>query len=420
MVSLNSEIQDFYNSMNDKINSLNTKTSSLIDTMNNFQSFNSAFGDNFSTYYKGKAQTTALQNINAINETITLIMESVSEKIGTSLQESQSILDSTKQLIELKNKINNAEYSTEVPTDTEGADKANTTSNDVYLFNTKQKEVLEKLRHLKGLDEVITVEENDTSLSSAVNTADLIPGTYKEYKYTASNGVTVTYYAYIPENIETTEGLPIHLHLWPSRSNGGPLGYYNVHGLPKLLSEGQSASGVVICPKLEADEVYDAEHLAALKELSDSYVNTYKCDANRISISGQGGGGQGAINMAAKYPNYFTKVISLYSLDTAYNYDEIGLTNAQARANLSQNDITLIRCTGGGSTLDSRSSTYTSELYSSLSPYVDIDVYDNPFYIYGDDLFGGPFTYEGKTYTNMLEYCLSQTREEPESVTHKA
>ena len=405
MVSIDNELQGFYNNMNGKVSSLSTKATNLAESITNFQTFNTSFADTFTSYYKGKAQDNTLQAISAINDNLGIIAESINEKISSSLKDAQSIVDSTKQLIELRNRINNAEQSTE---------EAETTNNEESTFHYKQKEVLGKLKDLKGRDGVIAIEKN-TKGHSTVEITNLIPGSYKEYKFTASNGVTIDYFAYVPSNIETTEGLPIHIHLWPSRANGGPMGYYNVHGLPRLLREGQSSSGVVICPKLEANEKYDNEHLAAIKELADSYVTTYKCDSNKISISGQGGGGQGAINMAAKYPEYFSKVISLYSLDTAYNYDEMGMSGEQAKKNIGKNDVTLFRCTGGGENLDKRSIRYTSELYSSLSPYSDIDVIENPHYIYGDDLFSEPFTYEGKTYANLLEYCMAQTREDTDS-----
>ena len=373
-----------------------------MDSIDNFKKFNAIYSESISSYYKGNAQQDALQNITAISNRLELLSSNIHEKLSKSISDSKSIIDSTKELIELKNKINNEES---VNADDESL------YNEKVTFNDKQNNLLVKLKELIDLDGLINLEQKDSS-QNAIDASTLTPGTYKEYSFTASNGVTIDYYAYIPSNIEDTEGLPVHLHLWPSRSNGGPDGYYNIHGLPKLLREGSSASGVVICPKLYADEVYDQQHIDALKELSDSYVNTYKCDSNRISVSGQGGGGQAAINFASRYPDYFSKVVSLYSLDTAYNYDEFGLSKSTAEYNLSKNDITLIRCTGGGDNLDARSIKYTDELYNSLKHFKNIDVYDNPHYIYGDDLFSNKFTYEGKTYSNLLEYCFAKEKSE--------
>ncbi len=411
MVTLNNEIQNFYDNLNGKVNNLNVKTNNLMDTMDKLKQVNMTFGENLSYYYKGEAQNNALLNVAAINDRLNILSESINEKLLASVFKIQDILDLTKQLIEMKNNINSAE----------SANQENDTSKAEYLFNEKQREALKKIKELIDLDELIDLKQKDKNQieEGEVDTSqlDLMPGSYKEYKYTASNGVTIDYFAYIPANIESVKDVPVHLHLWPSRQNGGSMGYYNVHGLPKILYEGGTPSGVVICPKLEANEIYDVDHIDAIKELSDSFVSKYSCDKNKISISGQGGGGQAAINFAAKYPDYFTKVVSLYSLDTANSYDEIGLSKEQAEANLAKNDIILFRCTGGKGDLDERSINYTNKLFNSLKnkSKTNIDLIDNPHYIYGDDLFSDPFTYEGKTYKNLLEYCLAQEKQDKDT-----
>jgi hypothetical protein len=113
--------------------------------------------------------------------------------------------------------------------------------------------------------------------------------------------------------------------------------------------------------------------------------------------------------MATKYPDYFSSVASLYSIDIAKNFDEIGIDAATARANLGRNNVTIFKCTGGGKNLDSRSINYTNELYKSLGSYSGVKFVDNPHYIYCDDIFTKPYTANGKTYANFLEYCFSQT-----------
>ncbi len=397
MVTINNEIQAFYDNMNGNLENLNAKISNLMESIDILKKNNASFSESLAYLYKGQAQDTIVQNLTAISNRLDLLSTSINEKLNASLSQSKTIVDSTKQLIELKNKINN-----ETVEDTN-------IENDQNTFNTKQNDILSKIKELIGLDGLIISNEQNNN-QNTVDVSALAPGTYKEYTYTASNGVTVDYYAYIPSNIESVDGAPVHLHLWPSRKNGGPMGYYNVHGLPKLLTDGSTPSGIVICPKLQANEVYDQQHLDAIKELSDSYVQTYNCDKNRISVSGQGGGGQAAINFAAKYPDYFSKVVSLYSLDTANNYDELGIPKELAEYNLTKNNITLIRCTGGGAELDNRSINYTNELYNKIHSS-NLDIIDNPHYIYGDDLFSKTFTYKGKSYTNLLEYCMAMNKD---------
>jgi dipeptidyl aminopeptidase/acylaminoacyl peptidase len=293
--------------------------------------------------------------------------------------------------------------------------------NAIYYFNEKEEPLM------SIFDSDLTHSNNSTyNTSSAVTINGVnyyVPndrtragkcfeaGEYVNKSFTASNGVKIDYYVYVPKNIDSEEELPLHLFLWPTRSQG-PQGYFNVHGLPALLRNGQDASGVVICPKLGADEKYTNSKMKALKELMDSYVKEYNLDENRISVSGQGGGGQAAINIATKYPNYFSKVAGLYSSAATSDYTKFASSKEEAENNIANNSILLIKSRGGGDYLNERSENYTNKIYNELKKYNNIDVIKNPDLgdLYGSSLYKKEFTYDGKTYTNFLEYMFAQTK----------
>ena len=72
----------------------------------------------------------------------------------------------------------------------------------------------------------------------------------------------------------------------------------------------------------------------------------------------------------------------------------------------------LIRSRGGGDYLNTRSENYTNKLASKLNGSENFAVINNtdPGDLYGNTLYGSEFTYNGKTYTNFLEYMLAQTK----------
>ena len=144
----------------------------------------------------------------------------------------------------------------------------------------------------------------------------------------------------------------------------------------------------------------------------DSYADKFNVDENRISVSGQGGGGQAAVNIATKYPNYFSKVAGLYSSGATSDYEKYASSEEQANKNVATNDILLIKSRGGGDELNARSSNYTDKLYNKLKQYNNTEVIDNPSAgdLYGHYLYQNSFTYEGKKYKNFLEYMLAQTK----------
>ena len=248
-----------------------------------------------------------------------------------------------------------------------------------------------------------TISEVDSDISEG--------GQYVRKNFTASNGVEVDYYVYLPTTVKSDKEIPMHLFLWPTRA-AGPGGYFNVHGLPALLRKGQSASGIVICPRLGANEKYTNSMAKALKELLDSYAAEFNVDENRISISGQGGGGQAAVNIATKYPDYFSKVAGVYSSAATSDYGKYADSKEQAELNVASNDILLIKSRGGGDELNTRSAEYTDRLYKKLSKHDNVEVIDNPSPgdLYGHYLYQNQFTYDGKTYKNFLEYMFAQTK----------
>ena len=107
MVTLNSELQNFYDNMNGKISTLDAKAGNLVESMTELQKFNSQFSDSVAYHYQGKVQKNTLQNLSSINSTISTITSSINDKIYTSITTSKELLDSINELIELKNKINN-------------------------------------------------------------------------------------------------------------------------------------------------------------------------------------------------------------------------------------------------------------------------------------------------------------------------
>ena len=73
MVTINSEIQSFYDNMNGNLENLNAKISNLMESIDILKKNNASFSESLSTYYKGQAQDTIVQNLTAISNRLDLL-----------------------------------------------------------------------------------------------------------------------------------------------------------------------------------------------------------------------------------------------------------------------------------------------------------------------------------------------------------
>ena len=253
---------------------------------------------------------------------------------------------------------------------------------------------------LEDIQKIVLGSINRGQMETTLDTTTLLEGKYNKGNYTSTKGVNVEFYAYIPDNADSTNNLPIHIYL----SSNEDANNFNNTSLTSYLNNGEKASGIVICPKLgNGNDYYSKEYLEAVKELTDSLTKKYNCDSSRISVSGSGAGAQASMNIATLYPDYFSKVVCVDNQNAVTGPSSMvdGDKN-KAVTNLSKNNILELTTKD-----NSESNTYSATFYDELKEYGNID------YKYIDDnsnnesVYKNEFTYNGKTYTNLLEYCMS-------------
>ena len=138
---------------------------------------------------------------------------------------------------------------------------------------------------------------------------NLSPGVY-DLEFTGSNGRTMKYHVYIPEG--ATEGMPLVVYLHGDGSVN-KFDYLKTHEMAKAVDKvyGNNYPFIFIQPMTEVTSWTQGGRLDTLAELIQNVSAEYKCNTNKVVLTGASRGGMGAWDMANKYPNLFSAVIPI-------------------------------------------------------------------------------------------------------------
>ena len=187
-----------------------------------------------------------------------------------------------------------------------------TINNKNNEFNRLHRETLTVLNGLKRMDKPIAIEElNSVDINS--NSVIVVGGTFTEKRFTASNGVTVSYYLYVPKVKDSSTKLPILTYFHGiqdtvKRNENNNFKYGG--GLAGLIETGKlNPKGIVIFPQAEngtADrDFYSKPYQEAVIELIKTTAKDYNGDLNRASVAGHSNGGAAAQHIVNNYPGFF-------------------------------------------------------------------------------------------------------------------
>ena len=426
-VTIDNELLTFYDKLSGSIGSVSSTVTSLNSKLTDIKSTNSTLSSEISANYQGTGKDTAISSFSSINTVIDAINASFTEGPLKVISESNDLISKITELKTLKEEIDSLEneksslggkwtYSeggdktqSEVNSHNAKIDELTTKINEKETdFNTKHEEAKSKLAAIKAINPEISVTKVEDVTSSELQEAvlanldNLTPGTYNKFSYTGKNGRTINYCIYIPASAATTEGLPLHLYMGGS----GEVGNANAGGLAKLLNEGQQSTGiVVVLEATKGNDYQNGEYFETAKELSDSVVAKYKCDVKRISISGHSLGGAGCISMAEKYPDYFSVVVPVCGYNTARGRQAGSLE--QGYQNLAKCKIRAV-CGVGDTESVNAIKTINSQV-KNRGGDMTITMVQGGHRIQFKE-YGKEVEMDGKTYTNLLEYCLAQTK----------
>ena len=135
------------------------------------------------------------------------------------------------------------------------------------------------------------------------------PGKQIEMSLTTSDGATVGYLLYLPDNYDVRQQLPLMLFLHGRGESNGPLSLVAKWGPPRMAARGDNLPYVIVSPQCPRDDNWASPvQQARLIELLDHATEQWKIDTERIYLTGLSMGGFGSWRLAAGHADRFAAV----------------------------------------------------------------------------------------------------------------
>lgn len=299
MGTISSELAKFSTEVGAQLDSFDKAKEEISTSLTDFGNYTTTFKSGIDTYYNSKSKASLMDNVIKTDESVKEIEESLESFLGVVISKSKEIVA----LVEELNSINSRISSLNV-------EDVNYTSNLSSLnsdFNNKEAEAKKLLAELKAIGNPIKEPQKAENVVLEMPTG----GSFTKKRFNASNGMSFEYYIYIPEGIDATKELPLHMYMHGSGEKGS--GVLN-HSLPKMLASGYKPSGIVVCPQMPGDKYGSFQNRyqqPALIEFIKTMSNTYNVDKKRVSISGHSDGAIGGYKLLQDYPGIFSAFIPI-------------------------------------------------------------------------------------------------------------
>ncbi len=316
MGEISTELTKFKTTVEPNIGKMNSTCSDLQSKSQELATLAGKVKSEVSGYYTSENQTAVLGRFDKITDVYNKISTSTGSDLKGMLSESEAIITLVTELETINKEIDaqKAIISTNSGTEDSAVQKRTAAQGVITEknkeFDTKHEDAKAKLEALKGKDASLSFCE-EFPPTKELDPEDAQYGRMEKRSFTASNGLTVNYWLYIPDyGEEDVEGLPamLYMHGGSTHQNVG-LDHAVQYGLPsKIKNREVTPSGIVIIPAV-CD--FTDRGIQALKELTDSVVEEKKCDTNRVSVSGHSYGGITAYKLVNKYPGYWSACVPI-------------------------------------------------------------------------------------------------------------
>jgi hypothetical protein len=196
---------------------------------------------------------------------------------------------------------------------------------DETKFDELCSKATEQLAALKGMDSSVPgAESGDGGASAdgvATGTASLAEytkylnqlkyGTFTTKTYTASNGIELKYYLYVPDYGTEVSGLPVFMYMHGAGFDDIGEQIVTYGGLGEAIqNQTVTPSGIVVMPYVKNGRLYEKEEYRdALAELPIAVCKEYNGDTNRISCGGVSYGAVTAYRLVNEHPGEFSAVV---------------------------------------------------------------------------------------------------------------
>lgn len=323
---IDQDLKTFKEQVSPTIDKMSSSCQDLADKVLTVTNATTACQSAISSSYNSSNKSTILSKFDQINDYYKSISSSIDSDLKPIITDSKKIVDLVTELetiitdIEAQESIISSENSKEKPdssTISSARDKINTLNND---FKTKHEEAKNLLTALKAKDAALAEELAKAPTDYTSLLGQLKFGSYEQKSFKASNGMVINYYLYLPDygTGEVVEGLPVHVYLHGSGERGSGV---NRCGLPKMLNEQTIVpEGIVICPQCPDGGDF-SKMQQAIVELTNSVVNDYKADSNKVSLSGHSMGAIAGYKIVGNNPDTFAAFLPISGL--SYNGEQI-------------------------------------------------------------------------------------------------
>ena len=315
MGEISSELKSFKSSVESSIGSMNSSCTTILDKIQEMTSIAQTTKSGIDTYYASSNTAALTRRFERVNDYCSRISSSVNGDLKGTISEADALCKKIKELEDLNTEIETQEGIVSANSgDEDGAvSKRIAAKNKINelnrSFTEKHKQALDDLSSLKSKDSTLEFVQYFTSLSK-IDPDKLEYGTFEQREFTASNGITVKYWLYVPDYGTDVEGLPCMLYMHGGSKHQSISYEQSVkYGLGSMIYKKEiTPSGVVIVPCCED---FSEEGIKALKEVTDHVVAEQNCDTNRISVSGHSYGAHTAYNLINTYPDYFSCCVAI-------------------------------------------------------------------------------------------------------------
>lgn len=306
---INQELGNFKDTIGPLIDNMNSTYNILQDKIQMLSINTKTTRERIHNYYKSSNKVKVLDSISKMDNLLSEISMSIDNELKDIITDSYELVTMINELeeinIEIKNQEGIIKTSDSSVQNTDIINAQNIINSKNIEFNEKHNLALNKLNMMKNKNNRINFINENSNKNTNIDKKDLSYGTLESNKFTASNGVTIDYYLYVPHNGKEVDNLPVMLYMHGRTSNPNlSLDEAVQHGLSsKIIKQEEIPSGFVIMPAVRN---FSDEGVKALKELTDAVVAQNHCDTNRISVSGHSMGGITAYKLVNNYPGYFS------------------------------------------------------------------------------------------------------------------
>ena len=311
LVTFKEAVDGKLDGMSSKVSELSTKISGITDACNSAKS-------GIASSYQGDGVSSANSTIDSLVSAAKTVESSVSSTVQSAISEANAIVADVTKLEELNKEIESVKTTlNNTPNTDENKSKRNSLQSTINSkedqFKTINDAAVAKLAALKS--------KSDSTLggstSSGVTTGtemidrnmddyDFSGGTLQKYTYKASNGKTVSYYMYVPNNPQNVK-LPMTIYFHGMHET---IDKYPDRGLAGLVKNGKiQPKGIIIFPQADNGtsdkELNLAAYHTSVLELTKKVANEHNGDMTRLSVAGHSNGACAAIHMVNNNPGVF-------------------------------------------------------------------------------------------------------------------